>query len=88
MSAHTPGPWILNGVMALDMPLWIVSIPGEQVRIEVAHYSADSEGNARLIAAAPELLETLKLVMVEADFGDEELERRCLAAIAKAEGTP
>lgn len=59
MSAHTPGPWALNGVMALDTPLWIVSIPGEQARIEVADYSAESEGNARLIAAAPELLAAL-----------------------------
>ena len=88
MSAHTPGPWVLNGVMALDTRLWIVSIPGEQARIEVADYSTESESNAHLIAAAPDLLEALEaLVKVDAEDGaDDEYLRVARAAIAKARG--
>lgn len=98
MSAHTPGPWKLDGVMAMDSPLWIVSIPGEQARIEIADYSSESEANARLIAAAPDLLEALEDMVFLADGAmaaanrdgaeyrpDEEL-RDAKAAIAKARG--
>lgn len=84
MSAHTPGPWLLNGVMAMDTPLWIVSIPGEQARIEVADYSAESEGNARLIAAAPDLLAALEQVLaLSPHFAIAVV---CNSAIAKARG--
>lgn len=64
----TAGPWPLNGVMALDTPMWIISIPGEQARIEVPDYSEASEGNARLIAAAPELLAALEWAVAIVQF--------------------
>ena len=88
MSAHTPGPWSLNGVMAMDTPLWIVSIPGEQARIEVADYSVESEGNARLIAAAPDLLAAIRALLRETDLrdGTQAAWEKAHAAIAKAEG--
>ncbi len=46
---HTPGPWHLNGVDT------IISVKGNRTVAKVFHPEAD----ARLIAAAPELLEAL-----------------------------
>ncbi|KKK49654.1 hypothetical protein LCGC14_3132890 [marine sediment metagenome] len=47
---HTPGPWHVNGVDA------ILSVKGNRSVAKVYHPEAD----ARLIAAAPELLEALE----------------------------
>lgn len=47
------------------------------------------EANARLIAAAPELLEALRMIIEEADGGwlkESKTAKLCLSAIAKAEG--
>lgn len=90
MSAHTPGPWVLNGVMAMDTRLWIVSIPGEQARIEVADYSTESEANAHLIAAAPSLLAALERVGCQdvGSCGPNEPDGLCFVCtvIAKSRG--
>ncbi len=61
MSKHTPAPWTaigpivkyLNGEICDCRSIWK---PGGNPNIEVP----ESETNARLIAAAPELLEALK----------------------------
>lgn len=86
MSAHTPGPWVVDGRRGGVWQGKVDRING--LRIAVVDLSVgreeEDQANACLIAAAPELLEALRLVMAEADFGDEELKRRCLAAIAKA----
>lgn len=84
---HTPGPWELG---YLDHAGQRVV---RQEHIEVCtcwHHSVGSieremEANARLIAAAPELLEALKLVVTRCGpkSRDGALAR---AAIAKAEG--
>ena len=96
MSKHTPGPWRINGN---NMFRWIVadsevfthsddvnrSAYGGNMVCESVH-----EANARLIAAAPELLEALKELMVAADRVSAEPVTRlgkARAAIAKAEGT-
>lgn len=64
MSAHTPGPWLVNPFVArvdngLDSPicelLWPTSLRSED----------ETEANGRLIAAAPELLEALKAICDE-----------------------
>ena len=59
MSEHTPGPWTVNPppdtyleVVALEQPLGCTHICGE----------VDSWPNARLIAAAPDLLEAAESV--------------------------
>lgn len=52
---HTPGPWELLGLDIVSDPGVIATTPTPQ-RGGVF----DREGNARLIAAAPELLEALK----------------------------
>ena len=53
---HTPGPWIIDGNEAF---VDIVSSTGDLIA-EVEPDNEHEFGNARLIAAAPELLETLK----------------------------
>jgi hypothetical protein len=87
---HTPGPWSpagpyknFNNVYDLFEIHW--SPDGECVA-ETVH----GEANARLIAAAPELLEALSAFVVGADAGhvSVEVDRNARAAITKATGTP
>ena len=64
MSAHTPGPWYWDAKVwdydkAQDAP-WLVK--NETETVLTGHINCESEANARLIAAAPELLESLKLM--------------------------
>lgn len=103
--AHTPGPWRA----ILDKPqtqkqtrMAMVATPEGRTSIDCtgsgATYAADC-ANARLIAAAPDLLEALKIALDIADewIHDElsgtslmaaELEKLapCRAALEKAEG--
>jgi hypothetical protein len=85
---HTPGPWKYE-------------VATRTIRSEPANYwlasmnswdgAVNHEANARLIAAAPEMLEALKAVVRE-DFTKITINRwmqlidSSLAAIAKAEG--
>lgn len=75
---HTPGPWrnarIYNGSAATHL-LWIIDTPRGDIKIDFGfgRSNTEQESNARLIAAAPELLEACKLAM------------KCLAK-AEAEG--
>lgn len=96
--AHTPGPWVVVNGTAVA-PQWA---PRERVAKTIAvNLRADEDGafpevgewqhaDARLIAAAPELLDALKEsldVMGEwGDDGDPAWASRARAAIAKAEG--
>ena len=88
MSGHTPGTWrterdrchfdTLSTVMAGDRGRLIVQIGGKST-------VAEQEANARLIAAAPDLLAACELVAQSAlrNLAYD----RCLAAIVKATGT-
>lgn len=60
MSAHTPGPWRLVEWTAPDDYGWSIKIGDAPHRLEVSAWSASSEADAHLIAAAPELLEALE----------------------------
>ena len=90
---HTPGPWTFVQGGSGDWPTWNVRIgrgmitlpPGEDMRV--------MDANARLIAAAPDLLEALKKIakiedkMVGSDWEEiEEARAIARAAVAKAEG--
>jgi hypothetical protein len=94
-AAHTPGPWYLSeykgeGVhnificakgsfMTLaDM----LPIQGEVALVDMNAVHVDTPANARLIAAAPELLEALKGVVAVADRETDEF-IRARAVIAK-----
>jgi len=75
MSKHTPGPWITDTCVG---DRWRVSHQGRWTA------TAYTKPDARLIAAAPDLLAALKLVepYVSLDHLGQ-----VHAAIAKAEGT-
>ena len=98
MSGHTPGPWTCHtfGFITADrqiIPHYVLNKTGNTVQ---AVSQDEAHDNARLIAAAPELLETLKecgkllrdmLDREELTPEDMDLEIQVVAAIAKAEGT-
>jgi hypothetical protein len=77
---HTPGPWYNNHQT--------VFAPNGEVITEASASPGEDQmfANAHLIAAAPELLEVLRDIMDEAEFGDPSLEAKARAAIAKATG--
>lgn len=102
MSKHTPGPWTAYDNAAYGTAIMAGSATGQYVASVQKYVGLSLEtyqANARLIAAAPDMLEALKLydaVMTEAwgEFDalpDEySARRRCWtairAAIAQAEG--
>lgn len=83
---HTPGPWYATGVhvqsKVLEQDNYVCKAEGDTPE--------QAESNARLIAAAPELLEALKAILSlvgNANTTTTELTlRQARAAIAKAEG--
>ena len=95
-AAHTPGPWVgiselRKGGIARIKPAYtdgfcIAIIP-------VGNLISIREANARLIAAAPDLLEALKLYVLQDNFATDygygvggEAKATAEAAIAKATG--
>ena len=78
-SKHTPGPWIIENNDILGHISAIV---------HVATIHNDIDGNARLIASAPELLEACKdaYELMSAGKVLTACERKLCKAIAKAEG--
>ena len=84
--SHTPGPWSAHAHESTDT--YTIHVAGRSWESwAVAHVGdcTDDEANARLIAAAPDLLEALKNVIRGVpDTWDGVIKAR--AAIAKAEG--
>lgn len=61
MSNHTPRPWIFDNEIGR---IYTDTIPYEEWAVaNVNIVRAEAKANARLIAAAPDLLEALKLVV-------------------------
>lgn len=90
MSARTPGPWETS---VNDEGQWDVCAEGGGDMVaDLSDCPENAEGNARLIAAAPDLLAALKAMFADAcDCGPDVHCRSCelgLRAIAKAEGRP
>jgi hypothetical protein len=84
-AAHTPGPWVIRWK---PVTVSIHTLGGDYITENVRELP-NQEANARLIAAAPDLLATLKALALAAvkAMGDDEAEiRAAIAAIAKAEG--
>lgn len=85
MSAHTPGPWVIDKdriatvepkPLTMQTPnLWAVAFASRQ--------REEWEANARLIAAAPELLAALRQY-VACDRLSDRLKQNAIDAIAKA----
>ncbi len=85
MSKHTPGPWATDGgdtVVAMGNQIVVTAPAPDGASRE------EMKANARLIAAAPDLLAVLENMFTE--FGDFEYDVAAIsaarAAIAKAKG--
>ena len=86
MNKHTPGPWFVDasrqeGLAIRHDSKMICQIPGYGVGTRI--------DDARLIAAAPELLEALKLadaMLSGSNMNAKAVEKKVRAAIAKATG--
>lgn len=82
---HTPGPWKIT---AEDFESFNIHTDELNICEVIAQgeYQEQGEANARLIAAAPELLEILKEVAVCGDYNDDQmkdLNERMQAILAK-----
>jgi len=105
MSKHTPGPWayaLEYGPNITEPPRittvgrcanYVIGLPSEYPggNYRDGDPSGDEEADARLIAAAPELLEALELARDHIDMAALEVSHckdadRIRAAIAKARG--
>ena len=85
MSGHTKGPWNIQyeGHAGQIIGAQIVALGGGAVAY------VDREANARLISAAPDLLEAIKALLgPDVMTGEEPFDpvSKAFAAIAKAEG--
>jgi hypothetical protein len=102
MSKHTPGPWIhvhnepVYGHRG-NAYVWTSKGPGHGIIADAntSLFRADEiEANARLVAASPELLDSLREVVdwaTDFEASDQRttaILNRAFAAIAKAEGRP
>ena len=101
MAAHTPGPWEVHasGLSILASEIEAGENTRYRPRTCLANLAVDNVANARLIAAAPELLAALDTVVGQVwdldVYGEEEMRARmrrigqiARAAIAKATGKP
>jgi hypothetical protein len=86
--AHTPGPWRYSG-----FGLFVKQDCGDRIGPIIARCAghdedAESQANARLIAAAPELLRVAELLVdwLDEEPGAHKLCDTARAAIAKAAG--
>ncbi len=96
MSNHTPGPWMFEceDVGTYGSHFWLESEAGEEIicQSENAHQGVLAKGedfvaNARLIAAAPELLEALEgLLNALPSATSHPAIKKARAALAKAKG--
>lgn len=77
MSGHTPGPWQLDGFGRIECRYF-----GNKIAELINHNELTFEANARLIAAAPELLE----IITEFASGEAVSLDRTLALLARIEG--
>lgn len=83
-ATHTPGPWAVDG---LDIEADGEKVASAAVSMDLDRYE-EFQANARLISAAPELLDLLTdaLLYIEA-FAPGYVRRKAVrAAIAKARG--
>jgi hypothetical protein len=96
-SKHTPGPWKAQlregyvGQWEVEGQYEVIATGETALVADVASYTECDDANARLIAAAPELLEALMGLRLYVDplMGGEEVDnarRAANAAIAKATG--
>lgn len=98
MSKHTPGPWSYwSGYNPFDkIEAQVTAEGGDIVIASYNHLIAEGEANARLMAAAPDLLEACEALKREIILSDVDMDyidshfkpwlEKAAAAIAKARG--
>ena len=92
MSKYTPGPWkVVKDAFGFCINQRDDDDGNIRAIADIRKYApggGTAEGNARLIAAAPELLDALQEIEVfmGADFDDLPIASKARAAIAKATG--
>ena len=103
MSEHTPGPWVLKPARSIvgGWAVWAEYEPGKHCQVaDIEPWPNDpdtapeSEANARLIAAAPELLAAwlavhailLKGTVNTPDYEWEDMAGDVMRAVARARG--
>ena len=79
---HTPGPWFTETLSPIGHCA-IVDADG----FTIADPSPMGQDNARLIAAAPDMLEALQLIYANAGESPEWIRSRIDAVIARATGS-
>jgi hypothetical protein len=78
---HTPGPWVVSGKATINSTMrgWVASVS-----------TVDRVANARLISAAPDMLEALRGILESMEMENPLAHKTQIdaarAAIAKAEG--
>ena len=84
---HTPGPWVAS---KRNQRTIVQQVLNDSYAVAEVHavYGNEAEANARLIAAAPEMLEALEAIFInhEVKGMSETLNNKALAAIRKAKG--
>lgn len=90
--SHTPGPWQIVGSEIHDRRCSFDefgartgSTPNSICEVHIVPHAA-TDANARLIAAAPDLLAELEIIHANAAESPEWIRRHAAAAIAKAKG--
>lgn len=88
MSRQTPGPWVVdleNKPLSSPQQLEIWTTPNNRGGIRMIARVFQSEADANLIAAAPEMLEVLKWVD-RSGLLSVEAHRKVFAIVSKADG--
>lgn len=75
MGKHTSGPWEILGLnrgphagtIAITLPGYGISLTGSTLIASVCGKADEQEANARLIAAAPDMADALKELIIAAD---------------------
>lgn len=87
---HTPGPWTAERTPASAYWDWTVIAPSGKGRVmQIGIDTDNTEADARLIAAAPDLLEALQAIVARVNGGSSyrmgaDVDGLARAAIAKA----
>lgn len=92
-ATHTPGPWAVRQTVYRipEVHAAIGRIAAIEMDVETPQYHDTMEANAKLIAAAPDLLAALKdcqrwMTAKAASYEHDAIEAAMNAAIVKAEG--
>lgn len=87
---HTPGPWRALGATVYPDRDCLETLAALAICKRRQHAptirKAEAEANARLIAAAPELLTLARYAVDNPEFDSERFDMMARTAIAKAEG--